>query len=178
MLKNIAQNSAQNSVAFLDVASAMDSVELPLLQKQMVARMQVAGGQISLEELEAEGHKSTIEALKRKNLVKAKIVNDEFYYALVDDTVLAESQVEVAVGSMDAVEFREVITSFFGKCAQAKLARALGSNPTTVRKWAQGVNPVPKYVVAFLATLQFYRDRGMPMPEFVEASGQEVGAAA
>ncbi|QEG30222.1 hypothetical protein GobsT_50250 [Gemmata obscuriglobus] len=51
---------------------------------------------------------------------------------------------------MTPVEFCEVGESLYGAGRQAKLARALGRDDRTIRRWKSGESPVPNVVEEWL----------------------------
>ena len=182
MLKDIANKAkakpSETALAFLTVEQdTVQSVDLPLLQKNLVARIQECGGQVKQSELPKDVHSHTVNSLLDKGVIKAKLVDGDAILSLADGTVHAKDSVEVPVGGMSATELRDAMSTYLGKFGQVKLASILGVNPGTVRKWAQGVNAVPRHVVVFFAMLEHMDAHDVPAPEFVEPT-HSVGTVA
>jgi DNA-binding transcriptional regulator YiaG len=152
---------------------AGQSVNLPLLQKMLVLRIQENGGRITKSELDSvssyygKTDMGTVNSLIEKNLIKCAFLDEDTVFTLSNDTLCAKDKIKVREHTMSAEELRDFIKSYLGKCGQSKLARILGVNPGTVRKWAQGVLSVPQHVLVFFSLLEHLKENGAENPEFI-----------
>jgi hypothetical protein len=171
MLKNLATRTAPMTADIM--LGRLDSapVQLSYSQKRMVETMRNWGGVLSPKDL-PDGDLRVLKALEKKGVVRSQGAGDQMGFVLTDVTVstveTADEPEVVNPLQMSTAEFRALLDQIFGYGGQAKFAKLQGVAKGTVGKWCQGKAEVPVYAAVFLRTLVDMREKGVPLPDFVD----------